>query len=176
MPVARIKPYDPRRGLKIQTYVYQGAVFKESAGWYEVKPALAKVLKSVRNDAENPESPLAFDVFDDEEAALAFETEQLRRSQERASAAHPLRMGIPRADVSAPRQRGQALDLNSDDLAAEVARSRKPRTRMIKDNPDTSFETEAEEELSDEAGPDGAPSPAAPVAARTGRKLPGQRR
>lgn len=45
-----------------------GAVFKEERGWYEVPTALAEKLREITSRPENPESPLAFDVCTRDEA------------------------------------------------------------------------------------------------------------
>lgn len=64
----RLKPYNPKRGYKLKTYSVFGLRFKVDAGWYRIDDAnVAAYLKTVHNNNNDPESPLAFDVCTEDE-------------------------------------------------------------------------------------------------------------
>lgn len=63
----RLKPYNPRAGLKLQRYTYRG-IKMVGVQWYRLPLSVATYLKSVRNDFDDPHSPKAFDVYTIEEA------------------------------------------------------------------------------------------------------------
>jgi hypothetical protein len=136
--LVRIKPPSPRKGLKLRRYTVHGHVFHAERGWYEVNDTVAAYLKTVRNDAENIESPLAFDVCTQAEAnemKIAEERAKRVRAEAddpvRAHRIHDTRGGtLTTADLpAAPKpkalasfdQEGDESDLDSDDLSAVVA-------------------------------------------------------
>lgn len=66
---ARIKPYNPKKGLTLQRYTVLGQVYLESKGWYPIdSEELARALKKLRVDENNEESPPVFDVCTLDEA------------------------------------------------------------------------------------------------------------
>jgi hypothetical protein len=138
MKVVRIKPYNPKKGFKLRTYVLHGTVFRETAGWYEVSDADAAYLATIRNSQYDGNAPLAFDVCTREEAQALEDAE--RKQVEKASATAPLRIHHPsvaqardaarraaREDVVTTADLpGNEADLESEDLAAEVAATPAP--------------------------------------------------
>jgi len=85
--LARIKPYNPKQGYKVQTYTFMGQRFRESAGWYRIPVALGEQLKELLQDESDPLSQSVFDVLSEEDASKVEERENARR--ERASALRP---------------------------------------------------------------------------------------
>ena len=75
--LARLKPYNPRRGHVLRSYTYAGIRFREERGWLRVEKPVADYLRTVHQLPGNPYSPLAFDVCTDDEARAldAAETE-----------------------------------------------------------------------------------------------------
>lgn len=64
----RLKPYNPKRGYKLRIYSVFGLKFRVDGGWYKIDDAnVASYLKTVHNDNNDPESPLAFDVCTEDE-------------------------------------------------------------------------------------------------------------
>lgn len=75
MKFVRIKPFNPKRGQTMRSYtrVEGRDIYREERGWYEVQDDKeADELAKVRVDADDPRSPLAFDV-----AATREEAEQI---------------------------------------------------------------------------------------------------
>ncbi len=130
-----------------------GAVFKEERGWYEVPAALGEKLRDVTSKPENTDSPAAFDVCTKEEAVALerrIRRQQQERaiatdpnSVEGASRDHiggrtprsvpardastlttaDLPNGKPVINGDLDEDDADANDLNSTDLAADVAAS-----------------------------------------------------
>lgn len=108
--LVRLKPYAPKQGYFLKTFVHRGIVFKVESGWYQVDAQLAEELREIHTKPENLDSMLAFDVCTKEEASEKVETER--------------RLARPDADVSAPiqitsvrPQSDTSGDLSTDDLA-----------------------------------------------------------
>ena len=66
--LVRLKEHNPRRGNVLRRYVYDGIKFQVECGWYRVSKTMAEHLKGVRQEHEDPNSPLAFDVCTEAEA------------------------------------------------------------------------------------------------------------
>ena len=90
---ARIKPRDERKGRKLRNWhTAFGMHFSEEQGWYIVpryidlvdgrRIDVADYLSRVRNDNENPDSPLAFDVMSEKEA-LQLDEKERKAAEER---------------------------------------------------------------------------------------------
>lgn len=133
MKLVRIKPYNPKKGYKLRTYVFRGLALRETAGWYELPDDDAAYLATVRNDDTDSNSPLAFDVCTKEEAEAVEDAE--KRQAEKATAAAPLRVHQPSVSDSRGAAKraasaenvlttadlpGNAEDLESEDLAADA--------------------------------------------------------
>ena len=80
--LVRLKAYDPRHGFVLRRFTYRGIKFQQERGWYRVSEEVAKYLRTVRQNAEDPKSPAAFDVLSDEEA------KQLELAEQEASVVH----------------------------------------------------------------------------------------
>jgi len=198
--IARLRPLNVRKGLVLRTYTVFGITFKVEAGWYEVSDEVAKVLKTIHQSAENDESPLAFEVYDKAEDALAADAAEKRRQREHAEATDPHRVHrvTARGDVRPPREPispaerstlttrdlpradttdnlpGSEDDLESTDLASDVERATPKRpTRLVSpDDPDTAVEGGAADEGAEPAPPT-APTPTTATAPIS---IPGRRR
>lgn len=98
----RLKPYNPKRGYKLRTYSVFGLRFKVDAGWYRIDDAnVARYLKTVHNDNNDPESPLAFDVATEDEwkGILADEhRERIRKGEIRPTYGNVVDMTQPSVD------------------------------------------------------------------------------
>ncbi len=102
--LVRIKPQNPRKGLKKGRHMAFGILFDVARGWYKVsefivrfnkenqadeKINLIDYLRSVRNDNEDPESPLAFDVCTPDEAKALQAAEKASKEAAIAKAENP---------------------------------------------------------------------------------------
>lgn len=97
--LVRIKPYNPRSGHVTRTFAYRGILFDEARGWMRVPKSIADYLKSVRQEAYDRTSPLAFDVMTEAEARDQDSLEQ-NEARVRANAAETLPLIPPRDDES----------------------------------------------------------------------------
>ena len=93
--LVRIKPYNPRIGHVTRTFAYRGILFDEARGWMRVSKAIADYLKTVRQEAYDRTSPLAFDVMTEAEARNLDSREQ-DESRVRANATETLPLIPPR--------------------------------------------------------------------------------
>jgi len=113
--LVRLKALEPRRGHVLRRYTYAGITFHEERGWYRVEPALAEYLRTVRQVATEPFSPLAFDVATDEQAKAleAGDAENSRRRSTddvpvvtaRAAGAPTVSEDAPKVDDKDPRRK-----------------------------------------------------------------------
>lgn len=102
--LVRIKPKNPRKGLKKGRHMVANILFDVERGWYKVsefvvrfnkenqtneKFALIEYLRNVRNDNDDPESPLAFDVCTPEEAKALQAAEKAAKEAAIAKAENP---------------------------------------------------------------------------------------
>ena len=89
--MVRLKKYNPQRGYKLRQFHVFGHRFEEERGWYKVnefvtdfdhktgerlRVNLIEYLRDVRQNAEDPDSKLAFDVCTEEQAAKLDEDEE----------------------------------------------------------------------------------------------------
>jgi len=87
--LARLNPYDPKRGQLKQNYAVLSGASKhikfEAGNWYRVKLPVAKFLETVRQVEEDPDSKLAFTFAKDRKEAEQIEKrEKLERERELA--------------------------------------------------------------------------------------------
>ena len=97
--LVRLQPYDPHRGFVLRRYVYQGIKFHAERGWYRVEKSVADYLRTVREVATDPNSPLAFDVGTDEEAK-AIETREENAAKQRRAATDEVKLSPARVDAA----------------------------------------------------------------------------
>lgn len=83
--LARLRPFDLRRGHRLRRYTYRGVRFQEGRGWYAVEPQVAVYLRSVRQVPSDPYSPLAFDVMTETDAKVTDDEESARAEPKRAA-------------------------------------------------------------------------------------------
>jgi hypothetical protein len=105
----RLKPRNEKKGIKLRRYLAFGMRFDEASGWYIVDSTLVlqdgrqvnvgEYLRNVRNDNEDEDSPLAFDVMTEQEAR-ALDARERKAAEVRATAmdARPV---LPSAMTSA---------------------------------------------------------------------------
>lgn len=121
--LAKLKAYDPRRGLLMQNYMYAGTVY-QAGSWYSVDDGTAEYLADVHEDPSSDESPLAFVIARDERHAIKLDDEEKRRAEERSrrQAGEGVRAsGRGRVDLEDARRRIAAEDAAA---AAGVVTSR----------------------------------------------------
>lgn len=87
--LARLNPYDPKRGALKQNYALLSGDSKhvkfEAGNWYRVKLSIARFLETVRQIEEDPDSKLAFTFAKNRKEADQIEKrERLERERERA--------------------------------------------------------------------------------------------
>jgi hypothetical protein len=97
--LVRIKPYNPRIGHVTRTFAYRGILFDEARGWMRVSKGVADYLKTVRQEAYDRTSPLAFDVMTENDAKEQDDRE-LEDARVRASATETLPL-VPGRDDDA---------------------------------------------------------------------------
>jgi hypothetical protein len=66
--LVRLRPHDPRRGHVLRCFAFRGVRFYAHLGWYRVPSEIAEHLRLAHQHADDPHSPLAFDVCTLDEA------------------------------------------------------------------------------------------------------------
>jgi hypothetical protein len=89
--IVRIKPYNPRKGYVLKTYVFQGMLFSVDKGWYQPPQSVIDKLRYVHSKPDDLDSPLAFDICTPEEAEALMEEER-RAELEKAEPDSPVRI------------------------------------------------------------------------------------
>lgn len=74
--LARLKPFNERKGHLTRTYMVEGARFFVDRGWYEVTNDFGSKLKLLHQDHYDLDSPLLFDVCTAKEAEELEENER----------------------------------------------------------------------------------------------------
>lgn len=90
--LARLKPYNERKGYLTRIYSIDSQRFLSEKGWYEVSDTLAEKLKDLHQDHYNEESPLLFDVASEEEAEKIDQKETETEVAARATARSPQKL------------------------------------------------------------------------------------
>jgi hypothetical protein len=119
--LARLKPYNPRRGHVLRSYTILGVRFKVERGWYEIDATLAARLRTIRQRSNDADSPDAFDVMTKEEA-VALEQREQEIEDKRAAPNKPTRVRAARAAPKAADDDAGALttrDLPGSDDAED---------------------------------------------------------
>jgi hypothetical protein len=139
----RLKPRNERKGIKLRRYLAFGMRFDESAGWYKVPTKIelsdkrivdvGKYLSNVRNDNDDPESPLAFDVMTEKDARN-LDAEERKAKEVRATAveARPVKpVDMTTADLNSPPQEEHevAEDEGTPGLAKQAVLAQPVRRR-----------------------------------------------
>jgi hypothetical protein len=114
--LVRLKPLDAKKGHLIQRFTAFSTTFEEKKGWYRVSDEMASYLSTVHQVPNDEDTPLAFDVFSEEEARQ-LEVAEKKKAEERARAAEP-NVATPH-DVAA-----RGGDLTTADLRDPGRRSR----------------------------------------------------
>lgn len=119
----RLKPRDPQRGYKLRRYTVFGYTFSVERNWYKIPSKVKGLIANedvnvdmktymaeIRNDNDNPDSALAFDVCTKEEAAAISKRE--REAKEKNQADNPVDLttgdfGRNRREAAAKRAPGR---------------------------------------------------------------------
>jgi hypothetical protein len=148
--LVRLKPHDPKKGMVLKQYTYQGIRFQAGRGWYQVNRKVAAYLENVHSIPGDEDTPLAFDVYTPDEARAMDEKDrkaarQVLPAEEALDVSHvsdePPRAKSrtsPERDDTPRRQRrdsdrlpenAQADALEDDDVEDEVPRRRPSHRR-----------------------------------------------
>jgi hypothetical protein len=84
----RLRPFDAKKGHIIRRYTVAGTTFEERKGWYRVSDHMASYLATVHQVADDEDSPMAFDVYTQDDAKRIDAAEK-KKAEERARAAEP---------------------------------------------------------------------------------------
>jgi hypothetical protein len=137
--LARIKPYNPKRGLlKQKYYTFFGFNFSEAKGWCRIPSKIVHggksfdveaYLRAVRNNEDDPDSKLVFDVCTIKQAR-EIDAKETREKEQRANADKADRLGGIDRPVD---MRGAGHpDENKDEEEAPVkAEPRRRRARAV---------------------------------------------
>lgn len=98
--LARLKPYNKRRGHVVRILNYRGIKFEAVKGWYRVDDATAAVISSIHQDQNDMDSPLAFDVMTEDDARN-LEKAEAKKIEEKAKASDPIDAALDRTLTTA---------------------------------------------------------------------------
>jgi hypothetical protein len=148
--LVRLKPHDPKKGLLLKQYTYQGIRFQAGRGWYRVDGEVAAYLEEVHSVPGDEDTPLAFEVCTPDEAR-AMDEKDRKAARQVLPAEEPLDVShvggeqsraksrpSPDRDDAARRQRrdsdrspenAQADAADDQDVEDEAPRRRSPRHR-----------------------------------------------
>lgn len=121
--LARLKPYNERKGHLTRTYMIDGARFFVDRGWYQVSEDLGAKLRTLHQDHYDEDSPLLFDVCTPAEAEKLERAEQ-KQVEEKATPRRPAQVVTrsSRAQVASATASGnESGDLTSADLKSPPA-------------------------------------------------------
>lgn len=127
--LARLKPYNVKKGHLTRIYMIDGARFYEERGWYEVPDGLGEKLRELHQDHYDEDSPELFDVCTPEQAE-ALEQREAKAIEVKATAKKALKISDStlRERVRALTTRERSPENESGDLtSAEL----KPTPAMI---------------------------------------------
>lgn len=116
--LARLKPYNVKKGHLTRIYMIDSARFYEERGWYEVPDDLGEKLRGLHQDHYDEDSPDLFDVCTPEQAE-ALEARELKAVEVKATAKKALKIPSTRfqdrvRELTTPRD--ESGDLTSDEL------------------------------------------------------------
>jgi hypothetical protein len=148
--LVRLKPHDPKKGLLLKQYTYQGIRFQAGRGWYKVDGEVAAYLEEVHSVPGDEDTPLAFEVCTPDEARAMDEKDrkaarQVLPAEEALDVSHvgneqPRAKSRPSPDSDdAPRRQRRDSDRlpeneqadapDDEDVADEAPRRRPSRRR-----------------------------------------------
>jgi hypothetical protein len=88
----RLRPFNRKRGFVLRRYLYQSQKFVDGK-WYEVPDTMGDYLSTVTSVPGDDDSPLAFDVFDSKDEALALVAREAEAKQ-KATVENPEQVGV----------------------------------------------------------------------------------
>lgn len=144
--MVRLKRYNPKKGYRLKQFHVYGQRFEEERGWYKVnqfvtdfehktgarrREDLIAYLREVRQNQEDPESKLAFDICTPEQAAKMDEDEEEAiASRARANDVTRGRAGHPNDlttnDIRNRGDRGEEDDGSARRRNAVIGRTARP--------------------------------------------------
>lgn len=145
----RLKPYDPKKGHKIRQYMVFGIRFEESKGWYRVPAVFIRYnnenepesqidvvdyLRQVRQDNDDPDSPLAFDVCTPAEAKALDDAVKAAKARAVASAENPRPIDLVSPGLGQPRPISKKRKAAQPEVPAapvKRGRGRPPKAKPI---------------------------------------------
>lgn len=158
--LVRIKPLNPKKGHLRRTHIEQkfGMRFRVEGGWYEVPVAVARELRKVTQNPDDPESPEVFDVVTRAQAHEIRQYEELRAEKLRATPDAPTKLAVRRPrDQRAPGDNGDETDLG-EELRTPAPTPRRTETRAGKIAKETALiGAEADDDDADADGYAGTP-------------------
>lgn len=140
----RIKPFNPRKGIRTQRYTVFGLRFEESRGWYRLSRTIEGTMSgedqkidvvkffSELRQSDDPESPFVFDVCEEEEAKAIQLAE--RKAKESKSAAVEEAVDMQTIDLSKPAKEAgnqRPLPPSGSGASAEEGRRRSRGGRSV---------------------------------------------
>jgi hypothetical protein len=116
--VARLKPYNPKRGCVLRTYTVMGVTFREGS-WYEPPAEVIPIIRNENQIPGDPDTPLAFDVCLKSEARDLVERERQAAAKaeepDDAVLIDPLAGALTTADLPKNRKKVEPPPANLDD-------------------------------------------------------------
>jgi hypothetical protein len=114
--LARLKPYNPKKGHLTRIYMFDGNRFYEERGWYEVPDDLAEKLRGLHQEHYDEDSPDLFDVCTPEEAE-ALERRDAKALEVKSTPRAPANIiGERVRALNSRRETSESGDLTSDDV------------------------------------------------------------
>lgn len=118
--VAKLKTYNPRAGMLLQRYTYRGIRIEEGKGWYRVPSDVAEYLERVRQTDGDENSPLAFIVCTEAEAAKMQEADFRKKVSQGAVGPGDAPVMVPRETVERERAPAPAVPKAPETKPADV--------------------------------------------------------
>lgn len=103
--LARLKPFNEKKGYLTKIYMIDGYRFLADKGWYEVTDEFGATLKELHQSHYDEESPLLFDVASPDDAEKLEEKEKQAAIDAKSTARQPQKF--------TGKQRTQALPVNN---------------------------------------------------------------
>jgi hypothetical protein len=139
--LARLKPYNVKKGHLTRIYMIDGARFYEDRGWYEVPDDLGEKLRVLHQDHYDDDSPDLFDVCTADEAE-ALEARELKAVEVKATAKKALKISD-----STLRERVRALTSREPDESGDLTSAElKPAPAAMIDPADDDDDKAADED------------------------------
>ena len=156
--LVRIKPFNPKKGHLRKTHIEQkfGMKFKVEGGWYEVPAAVARELRKITQNPDDPESPEVFDVVTRAQAQEIRQFEELKAEKLRATPDAPTKLAIRRPKDQRSPEDDAETEL-SEEIRSPAPAPRRTETRAGKIAQEAARRAEESYDSEDAAPPYGVP-------------------